>query len=171
MNISYIMLTAHSVTTVLVVGTAVYYLTTLMIWIGHYLPHHPRSWLREFHIGGHHTLYPDSQHARSPRFLYGRGHHDSLVPQLPWLVGLALAFWMILPARFAGAATAELLLVALVHSYVHTHFHLTRSWLTRFAWFRHAQAAHDLHHDCDTNFMVFDYFWDRVFGTFKKPFP
>jgi sterol desaturase/sphingolipid hydroxylase (fatty acid hydroxylase superfamily) len=67
------------------------------------------------------------------------------------------------------AATAELVLVAVAHSYVHTHFHLTESWLARFAWFRHAQATHDLHHDRDINFMVFDYFWDRVFGTFEKP--
>ena len=72
--------------TVLAAGIAVYYLTTLMIWVGHYLPHCPGSRLRAFHIGGHHTLYPDSQHARSPRFLYGWGRHESLVPQLPWLI-------------------------------------------------------------------------------------
>jgi sterol desaturase/sphingolipid hydroxylase (fatty acid hydroxylase superfamily) len=157
--------------TVIVAGIAVYYLATLMIWVGHYLPHRADSRLHEFHIGGHHTFYPDSQHARSPQFLYGRGRHDSLVPQLPWLIGLGASFWAILPRNFALGATAELLLVAIVHSYVHTHFHLTRSWLARFTWFRRAQAVHDLHHDRDINFMVFDYFWDRVFGTFEKPAP
>lgn len=154
--------------TVLAAGIVVYYLTTLMIWVGHYLPHRPSSRLRAFHIGGHHTLYPDSQHARSPRFLYGWGRHESLVPQLPWLIALAAAFW-ILPVKFARPATVELLLVTVVHSYVHTHFHLTSSWLARFAWFRRAQAVHDLHHDRDINFMVFDYFWDRVFRTFEEP--
>jgi sterol desaturase/sphingolipid hydroxylase (fatty acid hydroxylase superfamily) len=157
-------------TAIFLVGSiAVYYLSTLMIWVGHYLPHRPASRLREFHIGGHHALYPDSQHARSPRFLYGWGRHESLVPQLPWLIGLGLVFWVVLPRAFAWAATAELVLVAVVHSYVHAQFHLTTSWLERFAWFRHAQATHDLHHDRDINFMVFDYFWDRVFGTFEKP--
>jgi sterol desaturase/sphingolipid hydroxylase (fatty acid hydroxylase superfamily) len=160
---------AGSLTGMLLAGTAVYYLTTLMIWIGHYLPHRPDSRLREFHMSGHHALYPDSQHARSPRFRYGSGRNESLVPQLPWLIGLGVAFWPILPRGYALAATAELVLVAVVHSYIHTHFHLTRSWLSRFAWFRDRQATHDMHHDRDINFMVFDYFWDRVFGTFEKP--
>jgi sterol desaturase/sphingolipid hydroxylase (fatty acid hydroxylase superfamily) len=155
--------------TLVIAGVGVYYLTTLMLWVGHYLPHRPDSWLRAFHLGGHHMLYPDSRHARSRRFQYGSGRHDSLVPQLPWLIGLALAFWVMLPTRFAIAAATELLLVALAHSYVHQHFHLERSWLARFAWFRRAQATHDLHHDRDINFMVFDYFWDRRFGTFEKP--
>lgn len=157
-----------SLTTVFVV-IAVYYLSTLMIWIGHYLPHRPNSRLRGFHIGGHHALYPDSRHLQSERFKYGWGRHDSLVPQLPWLIAPLLAFWAILPAGFALLATAEHLIIVVANSYVHTHFHLTRSWLAGFAWFRHAQATHRLHHDHDTNFMVFDYFWDRVFGTFEKP--
>jgi sterol desaturase/sphingolipid hydroxylase (fatty acid hydroxylase superfamily) len=161
--------TAGTAAILLIAAIAVYYLTTLMIWVGHYVPHRPNSRLREFHIGGHHTLYPDSQHARSPRFLYGWGRHESLVPQLPWLVVLAAVFWVVLPQGLALAATTELLVVASVHSYVHTQFHLTSSWMSRFAWFRHAQTTHDLHHDRDINFMVFDYFWDRVFGTFEAP--
>lgn len=162
-------LTALGVTIVVIAAVAVYYLTTLMIWVGHYVPHRPESWMREFHLAGHHAFYPDSAHARSDRFLYGSGRHDSLVVQLPWLLALALAFWFILPRSFAVAADAELLLVGIANGYIHTHFHLTRSWLTRFAWFRRAQATHDLHHDGDVNFMVFDYFWDRVFGTFRRP--
>jgi sterol desaturase/sphingolipid hydroxylase (fatty acid hydroxylase superfamily) len=162
-------LTAGTVMTVLTAAVAVYYLTTFMIWVGHYLPHRSGGWLREFHLGGHHTLYPDSTHARSEQFIYGSGRHDSLVVQLPWLVALAIAFWAILPRRFALAAEVELVLVAVAHGYVHTQFHLTRSWLARFAWFRGAQAIHDLHHDRDINFMVFDHLWDRVFGTFERP--
>ena len=80
------------------VGSALnYYATTLMIWLGHYLPHRPKSRLRQFHMGGHHTLYPDSQHTRTACFLYGMGGQDSLVPMLPWLILLLSAEWVLLP--------------------------------------------------------------------------
>jgi sterol desaturase/sphingolipid hydroxylase (fatty acid hydroxylase superfamily) len=148
---------------------AVYYLATLMIWIGHYLPHLPGSRLRPFHMGGHHAHYPDSAHARSARFHYGRGRHDSLVPQLPWLFGLGFVLWLLLPAGWGIAAAAEVALVAAAHSYVHMHFHLEHSWLARFDWFRRARATHDLHHDRDVNFMVADHFWDRLCGTYQPP--
>jgi hypothetical protein len=148
-------------------GVAIYYLATLMIWIGHYLPHRADSRLRQFHMGGHHAHYPDSRHARSAQFRYGRGRHDSLVPQLPWLIGLGFVLWTVLPAGWGLAAVVEVVLVAAAHSYVHMHFHLEHGWLTHFAWFRRAQAAHDLHHDRDVNFMVADHFWDRLFGTYQ----
>jgi sterol desaturase/sphingolipid hydroxylase (fatty acid hydroxylase superfamily) len=147
----------------------VYYLSTLMVWLGHYLPHRPGSRLREFHIGGHHTHYPDSQHMRGRRFVYGSGRHDSLVPQLPWLFSLGLLLWWTLPGAYGGWAALEVALIAGLNSYIHLHFHLDRSWLQRFAWFRRARAIHDIHHDRDVNFMVADHFWDRVFGRFERP--
>ncbi|MGH8461838.1 MAG: sterol desaturase family protein [Stenotrophobium sp.] len=150
-------------------AVAVYYLTTLMIWVGHWLPHRPGSRLRQFHLGGHHTHYPDSRHARSERFRYGRGRNDSLVPLLPGLAALVLLFWMLLPMGFATVATLELGLIVGAHSYVHLQFHLGCSRLSRYAWFRRAQATHDIHHDRDVNFMVADHFWDRVLGTFERP--
>lgn len=159
----------HACGVVLLGGIAVYYLTTLMVWLGHYLPHRADSRLREFHLGGHHAHYPDSRHMRGARFMYGSGRHDSLVPQLPWLAGLGLLFWIVLPAAVATVATLELVLVAAANSYLHMHFHLSGSWLLRFAWFRQARDTHDLHHDRDVNFMVADHFWDRRFGTYEPP--
>lgn len=147
----------------------VYYLATLMVWLGHYLPHRPDSFLREFHMGGHHAHYPDSCHTRGEKFIYGSGRNDSLVPQLPWLVGLALVLWLALPGVYGWAAAAEVTLIAALNSYVHMHFHLEQSWLLRYAWFRRARARHDIHHDRDVNFMVADHFWDRRFGSFEQP--
>jgi hypothetical protein len=162
---------AATLALLLIGAVGVYYLTTLMIWIGHYLPHRPDSRLRDFHLGGHHRHYPDSRHTRSAHFVYGQGRHDSLVPQLPWLFALGAAFWLVLPAGPALAATAELVLIAAANSHVHMHFHLQRSWLARYAWFRRARARHDRHHDRDVNFMVADHFWDRRFGTFEPAGP
>src|SRR5213592_1917500 len=44
---------------------ATYYATTLALWAGHWFSHLPWSPFRTFHLGGHHTLYPDSRHTRS----------------------------------------------------------------------------------------------------------
>ncbi len=144
-----------------------YYVTTLAIWIGHYWPHRPNSRMRAFHLGGHHALYPNSRQARSTKFVYGRGRHDSLVPLLPWLL-LVLAIQLLVLSRwFVPMAAVETVVVAALHSYVHSQFHLAASPLDGLAWFRRGQARHDIHHDEDLNFMVLDHFWDRVFRTYK----
>ena len=152
---------------VLISMVAIYYVTTLMIWLGHFLPHQPGNLLRDFHLGGHHKHYPDSESALSDRFNYGKGRNDSLVPQLPWLIGLMAALWLALPPGAAIAASLELWTIALLNSYLHLNFHLNHSWLSRYAWFRLARARHHIHHDRDVNFMVVDHFWDRRFGTFE----
>jgi sterol desaturase/sphingolipid hydroxylase (fatty acid hydroxylase superfamily) len=144
-----------------------YYAATLMIWVGHYLPHRPHSRLRQFHMGGHHALYPDSRHTRTASFQYGSGWNDSLVPMLPWLILLILTQWLIFNCRWAALGTVEITLIAAAHSYLHAQFHVLRSPLEGLAWFRRARSIHSLHHDCDVNFMVGDHFWDRVCGTFK----
>ena len=41
---------------------------------------------------------------------------------------------------------------------------------TRFAWFRHKQQLHFVHHlHADSNFAVIDFFWDRLLGTYRRP--
>jgi len=144
-----------------------YYAATLMIWVGHYLPHRPQSRLRQFHMGGHHVLYPDSRHTRSVAFQYGRGWNDSLVPMLPWLVMLGSVQWLLLAWPLAAFGTLELTLIAAAHGYLHAQFHVLQTPLESLAWFRRARSIHSLHHDRDVNFMVVDHFWDRVCGTFE----
>ena len=160
----------------LVVCTAVgiasalnYYAVTLMIWLGHFLPHRPQSRLRQFHMGGHHALYPDSQHIQTACFLYGKGGQDSLVPMVPWLTLLLSVEWWLLPVSWAAIASIQVVSIAIVHSYVHAQFHLSRARLERFTWFRRARDVHAIHHDRDVNFMVADHFWDRAFGKYDEP--
>jgi sterol desaturase/sphingolipid hydroxylase (fatty acid hydroxylase superfamily) len=146
-----------------------YYAATLMIWVGHYLPHRPHSRLRQFHMGGHHVLYPDSLHTRTVSFQYGCGRNDSLVPMLPWLVLLTSLQWLLLAWPWAAFGTLETTLIAAAQSYLHAQFHLRRTPLEGLAWFRRARKIHSLHHDREVNFMVVDHFWDRVCGTFEAP--
>src|SRR5207249_11684415 len=86
---------------------ATYYATTLALWAGHWFSHLPWSPFRTFHLGGHHTLYPDSRHTRSAQFRYGSGRASSIPALLPWLViGAALAPGLVarwpLRARLGG---------------------------------------------------------------------
>jgi sterol desaturase/sphingolipid hydroxylase (fatty acid hydroxylase superfamily) len=151
-------------------GVVIVYLgTTLAVWFGHYLPHHPNGRLREFHLSGHHKLYPDSGHTRSETFLYGSGKNDSLVPLLPWIIGFAALEIFVLPSPWRWLALMETVLLVAVESYVHIQFHIEVTWLGGFGWFIWARAAHDIHHDRNVNFMVADPFWDKMFGTFEQP--
>jgi sterol desaturase/sphingolipid hydroxylase (fatty acid hydroxylase superfamily) len=44
------------------------------------------------------------------------------------------------------------------------------SSLERFAWFRRKQQLHFVHHlHANRNFAVIDFFWDRLFGTYREP--
>lgn len=146
-----------------------YYAATLMIWVGHYLPHRPHSRLRRFHMGGHHLLYPYSRHIRTIAFLYGSGWNDSLVPMLPWLALLGSVQWLLMAWPWAAFGTLEITLIAAAHGYLHAQFHVLRTPLEGLGWFRRARSIHSRHHDRDVNFMVVDHFWDRVCGTFEDP--
>ena len=56
-----------------------------------------------------------------------------------------------------------------VHLYFDKHYHVTGSWLGRFAWFRRKQQLHFLHHRyADCNFAVVDNFWDWLLGTYRS---
>src|SRR5277367_4001824 len=101
-----------------------YYAITLMIWVGHYLPHRPQSRMRQFHMGGHHALYPDSLHTRTALFQYGSGWNDSLVPMLPWLIFLASVQWLLLKWSWAVVGTLGITLIAAAQSYLHAQFHV-----------------------------------------------
>jgi sterol desaturase/sphingolipid hydroxylase (fatty acid hydroxylase superfamily) len=56
----------------------------------------------------------------------------------------------------------------IAYSFMHHSLH---HYKLRYAWFRHLQSAHRIHHALpETNYGVTMRFWDRVFGTeFRKP--
>jgi sterol desaturase/sphingolipid hydroxylase (fatty acid hydroxylase superfamily) len=58
------------------------------------------------------------------------------------------------------------------HVYLDKEYHVEKSWLQRFAWFRRKQALHFVHHrHADSNFAVIDFFWDRMLRTYREPEP
>jgi sterol desaturase/sphingolipid hydroxylase (fatty acid hydroxylase superfamily) len=56
------------------------------------------------------------------------------------------------------------------HVFFDKEYHVEKSWLRRFAWFRRKQELHFVHHrHADSNFAVIDFFWDRMLGTYRNP--
>jgi hypothetical protein len=54
------------------------------------------------------------------------------------------------------------------HLYVHEQFHLSKTRLARFAWFKRKRKLHLLHHrDTSANFGVLSFVWDRLMGTYR----
>jgi hypothetical protein len=145
-----------------------YYFTTLSIWFGHWSSHFRVSPTYEFHVGGHHALYPDSKASISRTFLYGTGRHDSLFALLPALIVQGVVLAVFTHSWVRGGLLLEAALIATGVSWVHAQFHTGRTVLNRFQWFRGARKIHFAHHDRDVNFMVADHFWDHVFQTFQS---
>jgi sterol desaturase/sphingolipid hydroxylase (fatty acid hydroxylase superfamily) len=96
-------------------------------------------------------------------------HHDpTAYIALPWMVTPLLflppqflAAWFEVPyfSSFLGGWFGGFI----AYSFLHHSLHHYKS---RFAWFRHLQSEHRIHHALpETNFGVTMRFWDRVFGT------
>ena len=143
-----------------------YYLTTLSIWLAHWFSHFRWSPTYEFHVGGHHAIYPDASRSISRTFLYGSGKHDSLFALLPTLLVQALGIALMAHGWMRWALLLELKLIAVAVSWLHAQFHTGRSPLRQYQWFRGARSIHFSHHDRDVNFMVGDHFWDRILRTY-----
>jgi hypothetical protein len=133
----------------------------------HYrIAHHPmggRIFLN--HMNFHHVHY-SGDHLVSGRYLGDEGNTTPyfFIPVL--LVGgcayflLPLGFFAVMVA--AGAASFY------AHVFFDKAYHSERSRLQRFAWFRHKQELHFVHHrHADSNFAVIHFFWDRILGTYR----
>lgn len=156
---------------ILVFAVGQYYLTTFLIWFGHWFAHIKKGPLTFIHVGGHHALYPDSRHYFSPRFRYASLKNDSAVAQIPWQIVAAIGQFLLLPDRLWLLCLAEAVLLNVLFNYVHTQFHLEKSKLEKWCWFVRARNTHKWHHDLDVDYMVLDHFWDKALGTYcdKEP--
>jgi sterol desaturase/sphingolipid hydroxylase (fatty acid hydroxylase superfamily) len=145
-----------------------YYATTLAVWFGHWSSH--RNWnpLRNCHVLGHHRLYPSSSNVLSDRFHYSSGKYDSLWTLIPPLSVELLVGYIALPLFEANIWSVATIFFALGTGWMHSQFHMRKSRLSCYGWFRKACQNHYLHHNDDVNYMVADHFWDRVFGSFRK---
>lgn len=131
-------------------------------WLGHTVI---GGALRRIHVGSHHALYPSS-HMVARRYEESEASLTALY-LLPAGALASLFFWL-LPVALAAGVTLGLGASFAAHVYLHEHYHLSGSWLRRYAWFRRRRLLHAIHHrDGTKNFGLIDFFWDRLFGTFR----
>jgi sterol desaturase/sphingolipid hydroxylase (fatty acid hydroxylase superfamily) len=148
--------------------------THLVISLGqtlmHYkLGHHPigGKFFRN-HINFHHAHY-SKDHLVSPTYLgHGEGNNTPFFFIPVFLVGGCAYFLLPLNLFLVMVIAAAASFYA--HVYFDKEYHVEGSRLQRFAWFRRKQALHFVHHHhANTNFGVIHFFWDRMFGTYRKP--
>ena len=142
----------------IVASIANYYATTLSIWFGHWFSHLQWSPLRDFHLKGHHTIYPNSQNIRSDIFRYGHGKYDSNFALLPWLVLQTILEYVCFPLSIFAVCLIQTIVITTLVGCTHIQFHVRRSKLDRFKWFLKARKRHEHHHNLNVNFMVADHF-------------
>lgn len=119
------------------------------------------------HIRFHHTYYARG-HLVSSDYRNDEGNNTPyfLIPTI--LVAGAMFFVLPLDLFLVAAAASAASFYA--HVYFDKAYHVQGSKLERFAWFRHKQQLHFVHHlHARSNFAVIDFFWDRLLGTFRKP--
>jgi len=138
--------------------------TMLHRWLGH---RRMGGVLHRNHIRFHHTYYARG-HLASPTYRNEDGNNTPyfLVPTL--LTSAVLFFVLPLPVFVVMAVTSAASFYA--HVVLDREYHVANSPLQRFAWFRHKQQLHFVHHlHADANFAVIDFVWDRLLGTYRTP--
>lgn len=119
------------------------------------------------HINFHHTYY-SKDHLVSPTYLGEEGNNTPFF-FIPVLLAGGCAYFLLPLNLFvvmvvAGAASFY------VHVFFDKEYHVEGSRLQRFAWFRHHQELHFVHHrHANTNFGVVHFFWDKILGTYRGP--
>ncbi len=155
---------------------AVMLATHLVMSFGQTLMHY---WLGHRRLGGaffrnhikfHHgaLCFQGSSHVRRFPVLE---NDDNNTPFFAVPVVLAgVAAWFVLPHELFLAVPLGAAASFFVHVWFDRAYHVEGTCLERFAWFRHKQRLHFVHHlHANTNYAVVDFFWDRLFGTYRAP--
>lgn len=144
-----------------------YYLASLIQAAFHALFGHRKvgGILYSTHLYHHHALYSN-----------GRMVSDRYLPEEKdaapfFIVPVALVGWAVyefLPFDVFLVHAGSISLCFFGHLYLHKHYHLSKTWLGRFKWFRTRQQLHFVHHrHASKNYALIVLFWDRVFGTYQ----
>lgn len=149
-----------------------YLVVTLFGYLGHRFIHTKQA--KKFnrsHMTHHVKLYPPTDYF-SDR--YRSAEKDDtfrtfLLLSGPLLLVPVVCCYFHLLTVFQGIlVTSAAVLFGLAHDYLHDSFHIRGHWLNNFVWFRAMNARHYQHHvDMKTNYGIFFFLWDRIFGTLK----
>ena len=115
------------------------------------------------HAIGHHGQYPASR-LRSEKFvgLESRAVDYYVLPAIAIAFVVYLAFGPLVTI----AHVFGIVVTFAWHVYLHRHYHLTKTPLERFAWFRKKRELHFVHHrNARVNFAVVEFWVDDLMGT------
>lgn len=155
---------------------AVFILVNLFGYVAHKCLH--QSWTGRFnqaHMTHHLKLYPStdffSEEYRDP------GRDNTVIifgmASLP-ILALPIIFYFLgfLSSSLMIIALVEMLFLGWLHNYLHDAFHISNHWLNRFNLFKHWVRLHYQHHvNMQTNFGIFSFILDKLFGTFSNGTP
>lgn len=138
---------------------------TLLHWK---LGHHPIGGLLfRNHINFHHTYY-SKDHLVSPTYLGEDGNNTPFF-FIPIIVVGGLAYFL-LPLNLFIVLVVSCAASFYAHVFLDNQYHVEKSRLQRYAWFRRKQALHFVHHrHANSNYAVIHFFWDRILGTYRVP--
>jgi sterol desaturase/sphingolipid hydroxylase (fatty acid hydroxylase superfamily) len=141
--------------------------------VAHWVLHQQWSGrLYKAHYAHHYQLYPiEDFYSDTYR---NAGSDDSgklfiLLFSPVLLLILGVGWFGVIPFWAAVSIVIEMGIVGYAHDYLHEHTHLKKSWWHQFGWFRKLVDVHYIHHiDPAFNLGIFNFWVDRVMGTFKK---
>lgn len=136
-----------------------------------------QKWLGRFndmHMTHHLRLYPSEDFVSDKYRNAGKDNTVVIfgVAAIPLVVvPILLGVFHILPLGMVITSLTVMIVMSLLHSYLHDSFHIRNHWLYRLPiinkMFKKWVYLHYLHHvDMGTNYGIFLFHWDKVFGTF-----
>jgi len=160
---------------ILITVIITFFVGSLFGYVVHYSLH--QSWMGRFndaHMTHHLKLYPPSDYVSDK---YRNAGKDNTViifglAAVPiFAVPVVLGILHMLPLTLVITSLIVMSIMSLLHSYLHDSFHIRNHWLHRVPGigklFSHWVHIHWLHHvDMDTNYGIFIFFLDRLFGTY-----
>lgn len=122
--------------------------------------------LNQIHTLSHHKIYTPNQFETAE---YDKNEKNITYAFLIPVGILSSVAYGIFPVEFFIVVVSGSAISYLLQIYLHTHYHLSESWLLRYPWFRRLKALHQIHHIYpDKNYGLINFSFDRVTGTFMN---
>jgi sterol desaturase/sphingolipid hydroxylase (fatty acid hydroxylase superfamily) len=148
----------------------------IMILLGHlaHMAFH-QKWAGIFHqahLNHHNIQYPPSD-MLSEKYRNAGTDNTTIYFAIifsPLIIGnILLTIFGIVPIIIGVGIFLEMLTVSLLNIFIHDALHITNGFWHRFKFFKNLQKLHFVHHiDQTKNFGIFNFFWDKAFGTYEE---
>lgn len=150
-----------------------YLFTTFFGYVVHKAFHKP--WMGrayKAHMNHHLKQYPPNDFYSDKYRSAGKDNtvYLFILAFLPILFTIKLLMYLsILTAPVGVAMLAVMIGVGLLHNYIHDAFHLNKTFLRKFKFFKRLEKLHYIHHiDMRKNLGIYTFIWDKVFKTFRN---